>query len=157
MCYSHTHQCHLEREMPLWIDRSLVRLFVRSSVVLVGGSLTNIQERKTHLAFFFPIMYAPKSPVRTVCVIVMSTYKEEKKSRLIDRKTISVFLRLWFEQQHNIGISNFSRPLSIHKSRLDISSIRKKEREREIEREGHDNLSKGIAWIIDKCTIGKLH
>jgi hypothetical protein len=86
----------------------------------------------------------------------MSTYKE-KKSTLIDRKTISVFLRLWFEQQHNIGISNFSRPLSIISQGWTFVESEKKEREREKKKEGHDNLSKDISWIIDKCAMGKLH
>jgi len=49
---------------------------------------------------------------------------------------------------------------------LDICSIIRKEGKEEeeeeeegtnAEREGHDNLSKDISWIIDKCTMGKLH
>jgi hypothetical protein len=57
--------------------------------------------------------------------------QREKKSTLIDRKTISVFLRLWFEQQHNKGISNFSRPLSIISQGWTFVESEKKERERE--------------------------
>lgn len=55
--------------------------FVRSStVLLVEGYLTNMQEGKTHLVVFFsPIMHALQSPVRTVYVIVMSIYKKEEE------------------------------------------------------------------------------
>ena len=122
-------------------------------MVLAGGSLTNMQERKTHRAFF---SYHVRPQV-TCSNRVSSSYrhkKKEKKCKLIDRKTISAFLRLWFGQQHSTGISNFfSRPLSIISQGWTFVATEKKEKKKE----GHDNLSKDISWIIDKCMMGKLH
>ena len=130
-----------------------------------------MQEGKTHLVVFFsPIMHALQSPVRTVYVIVMSIYKKnrgekEERNGLIDRETIPVILLcLSFEQQHNIGINRFSRPsisCSLISQGWTFAASKKyidgREWEEKKSEEGHDNLSKDISWIIDKCTMGKLH
>jgi hypothetical protein len=116
-------------------------------MVLAGGILTNMQERKTHLPFFSYHARLQVTCSNRVCHRHIDIKKKKKKRRrLIDRKTISAFLRLWFGQQNSIGISNFSRPLSTISQGWTFVATEKKEK-----KEGHDNFSKDISWIIDNA------